>query len=504
MASRISPDGEVVAVPTTALSRGDVILVRPGERVPTDGIVLSGRSELDESLVSGETTRRNVAEGAEIHAGTLNFSGALRVEVRAEAGNTLLDEIERLIEGAIAGKSRYRRLADRAARIYAPVVHLTALSTAIGWLVMGASAHDAVITAIAVLIITCPCALALAVPAVQVVASGSLFDAGVLLSASDAIERLAQVDTIIFDKTGTLTLAEHSLVNAAAVEPAVLRLAARLAVTSHHPLASAVAAQARAGQAIEGAAEIPGEGVRAIVDGVEARLGSPTFCAVEQAAEAAHAADPEASLIAFRHGDRAAVFLVRQVLRTDAAATIAELRRKGLAVMIMSGDRIRAVEGAAQAVGVGDWRAQMKPADKVALLEDMRRRGREVLMVGDGMNDAPALAAAYVSLSPITGSDLAQASADAIFLGDKLSPVLRAVEISRSARNIMGQNLALAVVYNLLAVPLAIAGLVTPLIAAAAMSGSSILVTLNALRTRARRSGETAAATPRSLLAARS
>ncbi len=504
MASRIAPEGEVVAVPASALSRGDILLVRPGERVPADGTVLSGRSELDESLVSGETTRRAVAAGDEIHAGTLNFSGALRMEVRAAAGNTMLDEIERLIEGAVAGKSRYRRLADRASQLYAPVVHLTALTTAIGWLVAGASAHDAVVTAIAVLIITCPCALALAVPAVQVVASGSLFASGVLLSAGDAIERLAEVDTIVFDKTGTLTLAEPSLANAAAIEPSLLRLAARLATTSHHPLARAVAAQVPGSAAIEDAVEIPGEGVCATVQGIEARLGSPAFCAAEGAAEAARAADPEASLIALRHGDDVAVLLVRQVLRADAADTIAALRRRGLAVQIMSGDRSRAVEVAARAVGVADWRARMKPADKVAVLQDLRRRGHKVLMVGDGMNDAPALAAAHVSLSPITGSDLAQASADAVFLGDRLGPVLRAVEVSRKARAVMRQNLALAVLYNLLAVPLAIAGLVTPLIAAAAMSGSSILVTLNALRARRRRSGDAAAAAPQTLATVRS
>jgi Cu2+-exporting ATPase len=484
MATRIGPDGEAVAAPASALRPGDVVLIRPGDRAPADGIVISGRSEIDESLITGETMRRVAAQGADIYAGSLNFSGALRVRVRAAAGSGLIDEIERLIEGAVAQKARYQRLADRAARLYAPVVHLTALATAIGWLVAGASLHDAIIAAIAVLIITCPCALALAVPAVQVVASGALFKAGILINSGDAIERLAAIDTIVFDKTGTLTLPEASIVNAAGIDPALLRTAARLALTSHHPLAKVVAAQIPGCAPFEDAVETPGQGVSAFADGAEARLGGAAFCAAEAQAEAARSSDPHASMIAFRHGDATAVLLVRQALRTDAAATIAALRRDGLAMIILSGDRAGPVEAAAQALGVAQWRAAMKPNEKIAFLEELKAQGRKTLMVGDGLNDAPALAAAYVSLSPITGAEVAQASADAVFLGEPLAPVRDAIQISKTAHAIMRQNLWFAVVYNLIAAPLAIAGLVTPLIAALAMSSSSILVTVNALRAR--------------------
>jgi Cu2+-exporting ATPase len=487
MATRIEAGGEAVETPATTLRPGDVVLVRPGERAPADGVVISGRSEIDESMITGETSRRAAAQGATIYAGALNFSGALRVRVRAAAGSGLLDEIERLIEGAVAQKARYRRLADRAARLYAPVVHLTALATAVGWLIAGHSLHDAVIAAIAVLIITCPCALALAVPAVQVVASGALFKAGVLLNAGDAIERLARVDTVVFDKTGTLTLPEPSVVNADAIDPALIRLAARLALSSRHPLARTVAAQDPGGAPFDQAQESPGEGVSTVIDGVEARLGSAAYCGLEAQAETAQAGDPAASVIAFRHGEAGAVLLVRQALRADAAATVAGLRRDGLTVTILSGDRADAVEAAALALGVADWRAGMKPQDKIAFLEALKARGARPLMVGDGLNDAPALAAADVSLSPITGAEVAQATADAVFLGDRLAPVREAIRVGRLADLLMRQNLGLAIAYNLVAVPLAIAGLATPLIAALAMSGSSILVTVNALRARSSR-----------------
>jgi Cu2+-exporting ATPase len=487
MATRIDASGEAIAVPATALRPGDIVLIRPGERAPADGVVLSGRSEIDESLITGETPRRLATAGSAIHAGVLNYDGALQVEVRSAVGESLLDRIEALIEGAAGQKARYQRLADRASRLYAPVVHLTALLTAIGWRLSGASIHDSIVTAIAVLIITCPCALALAVPAAQVVASGAMFKSGVLLNAGDAIERLAQIDTVVFDKTGTLTLPEASVVNAAEIDPDLLAGAARLALSSRHPLAAALAREAKAKAPFAGARETPGAGVIAEIDGEEARLGAPDYCGLAVAAAVAREADPLASVIAFRRGERGAVFLVRQALRADAASTIRGLRARGLDIIILSGDRAEAVEATARALGVAQWRGGVKPDEKIAFLRDIQARGRKALMVGDGLNDAPALAAAHVSMSPISGAEVAQASADAVFLGERLAPVRDAIDISRAASAIMRQNLALAVVYNAVAVPLAILGHVTPLIAALAMSGSSLLVTLNALRARAPR-----------------
>ncbi len=478
---------EVVVVPAAALRPGDRILVRPGDRVPADGVVINGTSEIDESLVTGETLRRAVNAGATVYAGSVNFSGALTLTVTAAGRATLIDEIETLLERAIAAKSRYVRLADRAARLYAPVVHTAAALTAAGWLIAGASAHDAIVTAISVLIITCPCALALAIPAVQVVASGALFRAGLIVGSGDAIERIAEADVVIFDKTGTLTMPEPCVLNRAEVPADVLECAARLALSSRHPLAAAVAREVAAAMPFEGAAEEPGQGVRAIVDGTEARLGSPAFCGVD-GAEALRSRDPASSFIAFSHADRRAVFAVSQTLRPDAIAVANELRAMGLELTILSGDRAEAVAPVAAALGISSWRAGLKPAEKIAFIEGLKQQDRRVLMVGDGLNDAPALAAAYASISPISAAHVTQAQADAVFMGDRLRPVRDAIAIARIARRLMRQNLVLAAAYNAVAVPIAVAGLVTPLIAAVAMSGSSILVTLNALRARLRSS----------------
>ncbi|MEE1613293.1 heavy metal translocating P-type ATPase [Microvirga sp. CF3016] len=486
VAHRVEDNGEVVLVPTAALKAGDRVLVRPGERIAVDGLVISGSSELDESLVTGETAHRAVRADSHVYAGSMNFNGTLTLLVTAAGKGTLLDEVERLLENAAAAKSRYVRLADRVAKVYAPVVHTAAAVTALTWIANGSSVHDALITAIAVLIITCPCALALAVPVVQVVASGALFRAGVFLNTGDVFERLAKVDTIVFDKTGTLTLPTMSVINARDIEPALLEAASRLALSSHHPLAAAVAQIGQDRRPYDDVIEEPGRGVRAIVDGREMRLGSPTFCDAVFLAQKATSDAPNASVIAFSWADKQAALLVRQALRPDAVAVVADLRERGFDCRILSGDRPEAVAPIARALDIASWRGGCKPADKIEALDALKAEGRRVLMVGDGLNDAPALAAAHVSLSPISAADLTQAHADAVFLGDRLKPVQDTIEISRRAHRLMRQNLSIALVYNLIAVPLAFLGYVTPLVAALAMSGSSTIVTLNALRARGR------------------
>lgn len=483
-ATKFIDDGEIVTVPVAAIQPGDIVLLRPGERAAVDGNVISGRSEIDQSLITGETLPKTVVEGNPVYAGTLVRTGALRVRVSAASEATLLSEISRLLENAQQSRSRYLRLAERASRLYAPVVHAAALLTMVGWLIAGAGLHDSVVTAIAVLIITCPCALGLAIPAAQTVASGALFGSGVLLNSGDAIERIAAVDHVIFDKTGTLTLPELDVTNAAAVPPDVFALAGRVALSSRHPVAAAVARAAKAVSPLVGFQEVPGEGVRGVLDGFEIRLGRPSYCGAEHAANAILSRDPEASVVAFRHGLSCHVFAVRQRLRPDAAAVVAALRGQGVGVEVVSGDRETAVRAAAESLGICEWRAEVTPVDKVARIDELARQGFKVLMVGDGLNDAPALASAYASMSPISATHLSQSVADAVFLGEQLAPVQAAIAISRKALHLMRQNLWLAVVYNAIAVPIAIAGLVTPLIAAAAMSGSSLLVILNALRAR--------------------
>ncbi len=483
-AHRLEASGELTQVPVAALHPGDTVLVRPGERIPADGPLISGSSEIDESLVTGETLPRAVRAGMILYAGSINVSGALTLRVTAAGAATLVEEVERLLDKAIAAKSQTVRLADRAAQFYAPVVHATAALTAVGWLIAGASVHDAIVIAIAVLIITCPCAIALAIPAVQVVAAGRLFRSGIILNGGDAIERLAEADTIVFDKTGTLTLPDPSVDEATDIDPEMLERAARLALSSRHPLAAALARRARERVPYPGAVEEPGQGVRARVDGAEARLGSATFCGAAEKERPAAARDADASFITFAHAGKTATIAIRQTLRPDAVAVTRSLMRRGLRLIVLSGDRAAAVAPVAQKLGISDWRAGLTPTEKIAAIEALKSQGCRVLMVGDGLNDAPALAAAHVSLSPITAAHLTQAHADALFLGDHLAPVLRALVVARRARKLMKQNLALAAIYNALAVPIAIAGLVTPLIAAVAMSGSSLLVTLNALRAR--------------------
>ena len=475
---------EISEVPVAAIRAGDLVLLRPGERCAVDGVVVEGRSEIDQSLITGETLYVPAEQGTAVYAGSLNISGTLRVRVSAAAEGTLLAEITRLLDNALQARSRYMRLADRASRLYAPVVHATAALTVLGWVLAGASWHDAIVTGIAVLIITCPCALGLAIPTVQTVASGAMFKSGVLLNAGDAIERLSEAEHVIFDKTGTLTLPELEVVNAADIPADVFALAGQLALSSHHPVAAAVAQAAKARSPLMGAVEEPGQGVRAVIDGVEIRLGRPAFCGAEALAVQNANLDPEASVVAFRRGSDTFLFSVRQGLRPNAAKIVAGLQRRGIKVEILSGDREAAVAAAAKALGIDEWRASVTPADKIARIEELKRAGVKVMMVGDGMNDAPSLAAAHVSMSPISAAHLSQATADLVFLGRPLAPVLAAVDYARKALHLMRQNLWLAVGYNVLAVPLAISGLVTPLIAAAAMSGSSILVMLNALRAR--------------------
>jgi Cu2+-exporting ATPase len=286
----------------------------------------------------------------------------------------------------------------------------------------------------------------------------------------------------VFDKTGTLTLPEPRIANALSLDSRLLEIAARLALSSRHPLATAVAREARERVPFDGAIEETGRGVRAIVDGAEVRLGSAEFSGMIASAPV----EPGTSTITFSHKGVCILLLVRQALRHDAAETAAALRALGLDLFVLSGDRKEAVEPPADELGIKDWQGALTPAQKIAAIEALHEQGRRVLMVGDGLNDAPALAAAHVSLSPITAADLTQAQADAVFLGEKLTPVRELIVIARRARMLMHQNLWLAVIYNAIAVPIAIAGLVTPLIAAVAMSGSSVLVTLNALRARTR------------------
>lgn len=483
-ASRIEPDGRVVAIGAGEIGAGDRLILAAGDRAPVDGVVVEGVSDLDRSMLTGETIPQAVRVGDPIHAGVINLSQRLIVRASARAQDSSLAELARLIEAGEQGRARFVRLAEKAAALYVPVVHSLALATFLGWMfgpsllrIAGFDFADvglraALMNAVAVLIITCPCALGLAVPAVQVVATGRLFKRGVLVKSGDALERLAQVDVAVFDKTGTLTLGKPRLVST--VDPAVLQAAASLARVSRHPLSRALVEAAGPGAAVKDARESPGEGIEA----GRMRLGRRSF-----AAPACDDAGDGAAELWFSNGEAPPVrFAFVDTLRVDASRAVAALRARGIAVELISGDRPIAVEAAAREAGIERWSSGASPSDKTQRLAALRAEGKKPLMIGDGLNDAAALAAAYASASPGTALEASQAASDIVLQGANLMPLVEAIDVAKMARARALENLRFSALYNVVAAPLAAAGFLTPLIAALAMSGSSLVVTLNALR----------------------
>ena len=467
--------GESRWVQFSELRQGMTMLVAAGERLAADGLVTKGASRLDAALLTGESAPVSIGLGDKVHAGTLNLDAPVEVEITAAGAETAVADIARLMEEAAQSKSRYVRIADRAARWYAPAVHTLALTSFIGWMIAGAGWHHSLLIAVAVLIITCPCALGLAVPAAQIVAAGALMKRGILVKDGSALERLADVDRALFDKTGTLTLGRPDPVNPDALDADQKALALALARVSRHPLSQSLRrvleAEGCAAAAIEGASETPGAGVEALFKGDHVRLGRP-----ETSGEDGRLA------CALTVGEQPAVTIFfEDALRPDARAALIRLDGMGIESAIVSGDRAAAVRPVADELGLSA-QTDMLPQDKLDAISALDAAGHKVLMVGDGLNDGPALAAGYASLAPASASDAGQNAADAVFLGDSLDPVPTAVRVARATQRIVRQNFILAIGYNVIAVPLAIMGLVTPLIAALAMSGSSLIVVANALR----------------------
>jgi Cu2+-exporting ATPase len=483
-ATVIGRDGQPRRIPARALSPSMRVLVAAGERIPVDGRIVHGTSELDESLITGETLPRLVRVGTNVHAGTVNIVSPIEVSVTATDENTLVAEIARLMQAAEQGRGRYVRLADRAAQIYAPAVHILGALTFLAWVIAGAGWEIALTYAIAVLIITCPCALALAVPAVQVAATGRLFAKGVIVKAPDALERIAETDTGVFDKTGTLTLGEPRLISADKMCPKVLGQAASLAAHSRHPYAKAIVRAARK-RGLEptwrsAIREVPGAGLVSETTENEERLGSAPWVGAE--------GEDQTTTLWYRRGDATPTpFYFEDELRSDARSVVGDLQKAGYTVELLSGDRPHAASMAAAKTGIQEWRGGVRPDGKISRLNDLSASGQKVLMVGDGLNDAPALAAGHASLSPASAADICQTAADAVFQGERLFPIVETLRVARAARQMSLQNFSIALGYNALCVPLAMAGFVTPLIAALAMSASSIAVTGNALRLRTKR-----------------
>ena len=474
------PDGSRAFVSLDAIECGMRILLAAGERIPVDSRIVGGTSELDCSLVSGESVPQPAAPGAEVRAGMLNLTGPLTLVATASAKDSLLAEMLRMMEAAEAGRTAHRRIADRAASLYAPIVHLTAFATFLGWMASSGDVRLSLTVAIATLIITCPCALGLAAPMVQVVAAKRLFENGIMLKDGGALERLAEVDCVVFDKTGTLTMGEPMIAQSECIDPAALAIAGSMASHSKHPYSRALASAALSGglpmRAVVDFSEEPGSGIEARIGDLTYRLGRPEW-ALQQP-------EPLSSMpqvVLAQDGQQKAGFDFVEHLRPGARKAIMALARDGINAQILSGDREEPVRRLATLVGVS-YQSEFGPGEKAAHIAALAKSGRKPLMVGDGLNDAPALGAAHASMAPASAADVGRNAADLVFLHDDLCAIPFAVQAARETAKLVRQNFALAVIYNVMAIPIAILGYVTPLIAALAMSMSSIIVVANALR----------------------
>lgn len=476
-ATRIAHGVETV-VPIAELAVGDHVRVKPGARMPVDGVVTEGTSEIDRSLLTGETLPVWSGEGSTVSAGEVNLTGPLTLRVTAAGLDTSLHRMADLVAVAESAKTRYTSLADRMARAYSPVVHIMAFSAFAAWFYQTGDLRLAVNIAAAVLIITCPCALALAVPAVVTSASGKLFRKGLLIKDGTALERLAEVDTVVFDKTGTLTMGTPEPIDLSLHPRDDLQIAAALAAASSHPLSRALsAALTKAG--VDGARfaeirEVPGYGIEGRMKGEVVRLGRAEWVGAEPVEGTA------TYLAAGARPARAFAFTDRP--RPGAEDAVAVLKATGKRVILLSGDTEVSVARLARNFGIAEWQSGRRPDEKAAHIAALQEDGAHVLMVGDGLNDTAALASAHVSISPATALDAARVASDIVLLGQDLAPLSDAIRIAGQTRTRIKQNFALSLAYNAIAVPVALLGFATPLIAALAMSTSSITVSLNALR----------------------
>lgn len=479
--ARITPDGATVIDkdgsrhwrPLDEVEAGMRLHIAAGDRIPVDAIVIEGKSDIDAAIATGESVPVTAQQGKALSAGMLNLTGPLVVEAAKAAKDSFLSEMLRMLDAAEGAAPTYRKLADRAAAIYAPVVHLAALFTFIGWMWMTGDWRQSLFSAIAVLIITCPCALGLAVPIVQVVAASRLFRKGIMVRDGTALEKLAQVDHVVFDKTGTLTVGTPRLQAFNQHSPRAVAIAAALGANSRHPYSQALVRAAgennlRTVSGLTDIREIPGEGIAGELDGDRFFLG-----------RSAHGGNG----VELRRNDEVLdLFRFEDRMRPNAAEAVAALERQDIACEILSGDNAETVAAAARVLGMTDWRAELRPGDKIARVQALQANGHKVLMVGDGLNDTPSLAAADVSMVPSKAADIGRQAAGLVFLHEGLDAVTSAVTVARRAQTLIRQNFALAVLYNVIAIPLAVLGFASPLVAALAMSGSSIIVILNALR----------------------
>jgi Cu2+-exporting ATPase len=472
----LNKDGSHSFQDIQSLRVGDTVFVAVGERIPADGTVLTGNGALDLSILTGESSPESIKPGSWVLSGALNLTSPIEVRIERHPNDSFFADMIQLMEAAEGSRAHFRRIADRAAALYSPVIHAIAITTFIGWVAATGDWYHSLTLAIAVLIITCPCALGLAVPMVQAAAARRLFDMGITMKDGSALERLAEIDHVVLDKTGTLTTGQMS-VDAHDLSPATLPIASALARLSLHPASVAIAkVDNTQGIQFTCAREIPGNGVQGRIGAHLWRLGRYDW-SVEKGGSP-NRSGPWLS----RDGIALGCFKISDSLRKGAIEVVAALKHLGLTVELVSGDSEDETRRVTKLLDIKQSVGGQLPEYKVNRLETLRDNQRRVLMVGDGVNDAPALAVAHVSMAPSTAADVGRSSADLVFLGSSLHSIPEAIHLARKSMKLIRQNISISIGYNLLALPLAIAGYVTPLVAAVAMSTSSILVVANSLR----------------------
>jgi len=486
-------DGVEMEVPAESVMAEEVFVVRPGQKVPTDGIVLEGGSSVDESMLTGESMPVEKTPGCEVIGGTVNRTGLLRCRATKVGADTALAQIVRLVEEAQSSTAQIQRIADQVTAYFVPAVVAVALLAFFGWWLAG-NFPQGLLAFIAVLIISCPCALGVATPAALMVGVGKGADGGILIRGAEVLERTQQLSTVVFDKTGTLTRGEPSLTDVlpfeGTTEDDLLRLAASVEAGSEHPLGEAIVRGARHRDletaTVQGFEAIPGHGIRGTVSGTRVLLGNRRLLQQEgidaSAAEAALAkleAEGKTAMLVAKDGALAGIVAVADTLKPEAAGAVAALRAERVEVIMLTGDNRRTAEAIASQLGIDRVIAEVLPSDKAKVIAELQREGKSVAMVGDGVNDAPALATADIGIAIGSGSDVAKETGGIILVRDDVGDVVKAIRLSRATMRKIKQNLFWAFVYNTVGIPVAALGFLNPIIAAAAMALSSLSVIVN-------------------------